>query len=261
MTHVDVYDWLTPGVVLAGRYRYVAPIAHGRVGLVIRVGDEAGEESALKTIRPKARRVSTAAQLAMTEDALATEFAILRAARHGNVIAARELVRDGRLGLCLVMEYAPGGTLEEAVRRQAISSAETRAVFTRLIDVVRFLHRPSAAFPWGLVHLDLEAKNVVFDARGTPRLCDFHYARPLGPASVGLTSDAEGGIDARTDLLQLGRLLYAVLAGDFEGAVDLDRLPARFRSIVTTLTAAEPDERYQTADELRDAWESLNAGG
>lgn len=255
---IDLYDHLRPGLLIGGRYRYVAPVAHGRVGLLLRVRDERGRDLALKTIRPKARRESTAERLAATEATLRHEFEVMDAVHHPNIVAAHGWIRDARLGWCTVMEYAGGGTLRARLRQRQLGQDEALDLFAQVMDAVAALHGPCPAFPGGVAHLDLEPKNIVFAADGTPKLCDLHYARPLAPSAgaIALPSDAVGGIDARTDVRQLGRLLWEMLTFLPPEQLAPEMLPASLATFVATMVADDAEDRDQTMAEARRAYEA-----
>jgi len=90
---------------------------------------------------------------------------------HGNIIAPRRAVhRKGRTEL--EMEYAPGGNLGEYMAaRRGLSEPEARAIFAQIVEGVGYLHGKNIA------HRDLKLENVVLDARGAAKICDFGAAR------------------------------------------------------------------------------------
>jgi serine/threonine protein kinase len=257
---IDLYEWLDPGYDIIGKYTYVDPVAHGRIGLILKVRDKDGGEFALKTIRPKTRRLSTGAELVLLEASLAAEFRLMSAFRHENIIAAREILRDPRLGSCIVMEYAPGGNLQKRIEDRVIARSESLYIFEHLMDVLAILHQPGVDFTGGIVHLDLESKNIVFDENGTPKLCDFHYAREIrrekSVSNVSVDSAVE--IDVRTDLYQLGRLLYEMLCYGSSDWMDLGRIPIPIRPLIAGLIARDPARPYQNIQEVSLAYRALD---
>ncbi len=141
--------------------------------------------------------------------------------------------------------------------------------------------------PLGLVHRDVSPQNVLFGYDGTVRLADFGCVRltrpgraPTGAGVVKgklgyLAPEQLGGgpLDARTDLFQLGLVLYELLAGcrafpfpDIASLSDAlanrywpdtaplrDERAAPLGAVVARLMAACPDERFPTAGALADA--------
>ncbi|MBI3723866.1 serine/threonine protein kinase, partial [bacterium] len=127
----------------------------------------------------------------------------------------------------LVVEYVPGGSLRELLRRQG--KLDWRRAVALALPIARAL---AAVHEKGIVHRDLKPENVLLDEAGQPKLVDFGLARPSG-ASDGpggaLTrtgevlgsfhylapeqADSSRTIDARADLYSLGAVLYDLLTG------------------------------------------------
>ena len=81
------------------------------------------------------------------------------------VVRPRALVPCGGAAWAILMDFCPNGTLEAAsdpaVRKRAV------------LDLARCLQQLSAA---GITHGDVAARNVLIDAHGGARLCDFGLA-------------------------------------------------------------------------------------
>ena len=258
---IDLYEWLHPGYLIGGKYPYVAPIAHGRIGLILKIRDDEAGEFALKTVRPKTRRLSSPGELELLEESLAMEFRLMSRFHHENIIAAHEILQDPKLGACIVMEYAPGGDLRQRIEDRVMTHEESLFVFERLVDVLCVLHRPGADGACGIVHLDLESKNVVFDRSGIPKLCDFHYAREIRrEESVrDLPPEPAAEIDVRTDLYQLGRLLYEMLSYGSPDPERLGMIPDRMRPLVARLLVRDSACQYADIQQVRLAYRALDA--
>lgn len=103
------------------------------------------------------------------------ELAIAGKLQHPNIIAPRSVVRRGDR-VDVEMEYAPGGTLADVIKKAKYSKAgrleesEARKVFSQLVEAVAYLHAT------GIVHGDIKPGNVLFDSEGTARLIDFGAA-------------------------------------------------------------------------------------
>ena len=117
------------------------------------------------------------------------EFAALEAlAGHPHVIQLIELI-ELEQGPGLVMEYAPGGSVADAMR--------TRDSTLSVAEAVRIGRDTAAALAsaheQGIVHRDIKPQNLLFDADGRVKLCDFGIA----------TLTHSENFRARTDALSL----------------------------------------------------------
>ncbi len=144
--------------------------------------------------------------------------------------------------------------------------------------------------PFHLVHRDVSPQNVLVSFAGEVKLIDFGVAKAAGRASHTKTGQLKGKvaymspeqawgkeIDRRSDVFSLGIVLHELLVGRplFKGDSDLrtlravsecaveppsklnERVPESLDPIVLKALAKEPEDRYQTADELSrdlEAW-------
>jgi serine/threonine-protein kinase len=181
----------------------------------------------------------------------------------------------------VVMSLAEGRTLAEIVREAG------RLPVERALDVaVQVAGALAAAHAEGVIHCDVKPGNLLVDDAGRVRLVDFGIAR-VASSTTGLTGELLQGsaqyvapeqiegasVDARTDLYALGTVLYEMLAGQtpFCGgsiaSVLARRLvndppplrdvnpsvPIHVERLVLRALDRDPDRRFQSADELRDA--------
>jgi serine/threonine-protein kinase len=212
--------------------------------------------------------------------------------RHPNIIAITdfEYTTDGRP--FIVMELLRGKTLAQDIReRHHLPADEAVRWAMRLASALE------AAHAIGIIHRDLSPNNVFLHQTSTgaivPKLLDFGSAlvqrgqseRSPSPLSVPTTAGtilaapefcapemAQGRpADVRTDIYQLGLLLYMMLTGRgaFEGmsedprrgtpdAKSLPAPPSRHAAgltheldrVVLQALAHHPEDRYQTITEF-----------
>ncbi|MFI5455329.1 MAG: protein kinase [Isosphaerales bacterium] len=137
----------------------------------------------------------------------------------------------------------------------------------------------------GLLHRDIKPQNIILGDDGLPRLVDFGLAVPVASEALQEVSgsprymapeQARGQgerIDARTDVYGLGGVLYYLVTGqpphDGETLVDVleqardapivpprrinPRVPRALERICLKAMAADPQSRFQSADNLRHA--------
>jgi serine/threonine-protein kinase len=159
-----------------------------------------------------------------------------------------------------VMEYLPGLTLDELVRRHGpLPAAYAVHVLRQLCGALRTAHGV------GLIHRDIKPGNAMLRPHGTPhdrvKLLDVGLVRPAGPGGDGakLTrygvavgtpeymspEQAEGfeAIDARSDLYSAGALAYFLLARrpPFRDASPVRVLMAHLQTPATPLRTLRPD--------------------
>lgn len=189
--------------------------------------------------------------------------------------------------LGIVMQYLEGRSLKEVC---ADGPMPLPAFYEMALQLVAGLE---AAHDKGIVHRDVKPSNVMVMPDGKAKLVDFGLASSLTHAAETTTTVSTGGTpaymapevllgqpaDARSDLFALGQVFYEMLAGcsPFPHATTatvidaiLNRepapltttrkdLPAELQRIVVRLLAKKPDERYQSAADLRADLERLRA--
>jgi serine/threonine protein kinase len=181
-------------------------LTHGRDGQMV----------AVKTYDHKEAKSERAVQKHMiNEEKLAGKL------QHENIIAP-QVARKGGGVTELEMEYAPGGTLDDYLKKlgRPMREEEARKTFKQLVDAVHYLHETK-----GICHRDIKLENVVLDADGNARLVDFGAAKEGGahnfltsmqgtPAymapEVAQSRAHKGG---PADVWALGVLLYNLVSG------------------------------------------------
>ena len=243
-------DECQPGDVL-GAWTLLRRIGHGGMGSVYLAQRSDGhfeQQAAIKVLRG----VPSPAALAY----LARERQILADLAHPNIARLMDGGATPQGRPFLVMEYIEGIALDEHCRQRSLSAPAILRLVRTVCDAVGFAHQRL------IVHCDLKPGNVLVGADGRPMLLDFGVARLLGHEPRHAEADAargftpgyaspeqrEGGaVSTATDIYGLGRLLGALL-----GAPGEDVLPAHreLRAIVRKATAADPVQRYPSADAL-----------
>ena len=209
------------GRVLDGRYRIGPRIARGGMAVVYEGID-------LRLDRTVAVKVMHAG-LADDEEFVARFEREARAAArlaHQNVVAVFDQGehhgRDGAT-LFLVMEYVPGLTLRDLIRKEApMAPARALAVVEPVLAAL------AAAHDAGLVHRDVKPENVLLADNGQIKVADFGLARAVnaetqhtatGGVLIGTVSYlspelvVDGRADARADVYAVGVVLYEMLTG------------------------------------------------
>lgn len=249
--------------VLLGRYELVREVASTPNARVIEAIDTMTERRvALKLLRTAARGVGRDAVKRFEREASA-----LRQLRHPSVVELYAYHPDGP---AMVLEWMPGGSLSDLLRREPIAPRRAIEIASSILSALGEAHR------LGILHRDVKPANVLFDGIGTPRLSDFGAAH-LGDLSSTATAGAIGTFaymspeqrlgrpaTVASDLYAVGALIVEMITGEAANPVRddvLDPAPSAFHpdlgpehdAIVAKLLAAEPEQRPADAFEARRA--------
>ncbi|PZG08579.1 serine/threonine protein kinase, partial [Nonomuraea aridisoli] len=195
-----------------GRYRLVSSLARGWSGEVWLARDvELDREVVLKLLVPR--------DAADADRAWAEARALARLS-HPHVVTLYHAVRSGRPRggpSWLVMEHAPGGSLEG---RPAMPPVMTARIGAQIAGALAALHAE------GIVHCDIKPGNIVVTGDGTAKLTDFGAAYRVGGSdtippngAVSYTPDyaapevVRGQPCPKSDVFSLGATVYALLTG------------------------------------------------
>jgi serine/threonine protein kinase len=163
------------GGTVGNELRLGARLGGGAAAQVWRARARSGEPVAVKLLRPEWRGRPGAREL------IRREHALLSRLRHPHVVAVRDLIDDDE-STGLVYEFLGGGDLV------SLAGAPPRHWLGAARDILSALAYVHAH---GVVHRDLKARHVMFDAAGRARLIDFGSAAPLGrPATPAGTTAA-----------------------------------------------------------------------
>ena len=209
---VDPTVRFTPGTLLAGRYRIIAPLGKGGMGEVYRADDiRLGQPVALKFL--PAALAADAGHLERLKD----EVSIGRQISHPNVCRLYDIA-EAEGHHFLVMEYVDGEDLASLLRRIGRLPGDKALEIAR--DVCAGL---AAAHDKGVIHRDLKPANVMIDGRGHARIADFGLATPAGTGrAAGLAGTiaymapeqlAGEAASLRSDVFSLGLVLYEMFTG------------------------------------------------
>ena len=275
---------LQPGdTLLKGQYRILRRIGRGGFAFVYHGRDTLlGRDVAIKELVPSAVSDPEWVKRFFVEARATLEL------HDDHVVATHTLFAESG-NHYLVMEYMPGGSLEDALEKTpSLPVDDALRIARQVCEGLSYAHRR------GIVHCDLKPENILFAADGMAKVADFgiahvssHGARSRHWATTGLfvvgtleymsPEQVEGErSDARIDLYALGALLYHALTGhlyaDFDDSatpaaighnLDLIRhhqpappsthnslVPPWLDDLVLRLLAKRPEDRPGTASEV-----------
>lgn len=212
-----------------------------------------------------------------------------RQLRHPNIVAIEDVGREYNASY-ITMEFVEGQTLRELVRvRGAIDLQRALGIILQLVEGLDYAHR------LGVTHRDIKASNVLIAFAGQAKLVDFGLAgvdttanktlrRAGQPRTVDYaTLESIGKVkddSVRSDIYFLGTTAYLALCGASALTESRDRAvrtdPRRFTGVeplawkapdlprdvvdlIMRMMHLNPEERFQTASEVRRALEPLVA--
>ncbi|PIB07895.1 protein kinase domain-containing protein, partial [Streptomyces sp. HG99] len=271
--------WGNGGLVGDGRYRLTRRLGRGGMAEVFAAEDvRLGRTVAVKLLR------SDLAEDPVSKARFTREAQSVAGLNHHAVVAVydsgEDVVGHGVVPY-IVMELVEGRTI-----RDLLLNAEAPGPEQALIIVSGVLEALAYSHQHGIVHRDIKPANVIITQTGAVKVMDFGIARALHGAQSTMTQtgmvmgtpqylspeQALGkAVDHRSDLYATGCLLYELLAlrPPFTGETPLsvvyqhvqdipvppseasDAAPPELDGLVMRSLAKEPDDRFQTAEEMR----------
>ncbi|OBF57244.1 serine/threonine protein kinase [Mycobacterium sp. 852002-53434_SCH5985345] len=181
----------------------------------------------------------------------------------------------------IVMEYVDGVTLRDIVHTDGpLPPRRAIEIIADACQALNFSHQN------GIIHRDVKPANIMISNTNAVKVMDFGIARAIADSGNSVTQTAAvigtaqylspeqargDTVDARSDVYSLGCVLYEILTGEppFTGDspvavayqhVREDPIPPSHRhegisadldAVVLKALAKNPDNRYQTAAEMR----------
>ena len=261
--------WGNGGLVGDGRYRLTRRLGRGGMAEVFAAEDvRLGRTVAVKLLR------SDLAEDPVSKARFTREAQSVAGLNHHAVVAVydsgEDVVGHGVVPY-IVMEIVEGHTIRDLLALIIVSG---------VLEALAYSHQH------GIVHRDIKPANVIITETGAVKVMDFGIARALHGAQSTMTQtgmvmgtpqylspeQALGkAVDHRSDLYATGCLLYELLAlrPPFTGETPLsvvyqhvqdtpvppsqvsNAAPPELDGLVMRALAKEPDDRFQTAEEMR----------
>ena len=260
--------------VLRDRYELNEVIGAGGAAKVYRADDAALDRTvAVKLLDDDVARSAdpTNRERFLQEAELASQV------RHPNLVTVFDAGEDDGV-LYMVMEYVDGATLAERSSTDAPMPVDQAVAITlQILDGLAALHNI------GTIHRDVKPSNILIGQDGRVRLADFGIAKRLDQVDAAVTAvgtlvgtphyltpeQATGRPQSpATDIYQVGLVLHEMLTGRRAGGADPARaalvnaadprelrpeVPAFVAEVVVRATQREPERRYASATEMREA--------
>jgi serine/threonine-protein kinase len=288
------YDSLAEGHILLGKYRIVRKVGEGGMAFIYQAFSQGAggfeRPVVIKVIRPELARNREMVNQFVREASVGANL------DHPNIVNVFDLGEHEGM-LYIIMEYVAGRDLAALIQcaRGARRVLGPEIVAFICVDVCKALecshgYINDEGHPAPIIHRDVSPQNILLSRDGDAQLADFGMARALGTARVTAQGVLKGKlsymapeqsrgkeVDARADLFSLGVVLWESLTGRrlFLGENPTETIkrvracqppplhkvaphvPEKLRTIVHRLLLVEPDDRYQTATEVRKELQSF----
>ena len=287
---------LAIGQFLQARYRILGLLGQGGMGAVYLAEDTRlpGRRCAIKENVPDP--TATPQTLAQLRQQFLAEASILSRLDHSNLPKVSDYFTQAN-NEYLVMDYVEGENLQSVLDRTLQQTGRPLPEhfvlpwIDQVLDALEYLHGQQ---PYAIIHRDIKPSNIILTAQGKVKLVDFGLVKLLDPLRPGTATvvkgfgtpeyaaleqhaqGAYGHTDARTDIYALGATLYHLLTGAAPpDAVRLavnpvsltpprqanPALSAAGEAAILKAMAVRPDQRFQTAREMRLALPGAGSGG
>ncbi len=268
-----------------GKYRLIAELGRGGMADVyLAVAAGPGGFNKLLVIK-QLRMVDDPSMVTMFLD----EAKLAARVSHPNIVQTFEVAQEASRAY-MVMEFLDGPSLSR-LRRAAVKQGERVPLGIELHimrEALLGLHsahelRDYDGKPLNVVHRDFTPQNIMTTYAGDAKIVDFGIAKALdqeGKTSAGVFKGKlsyvppeqlmGAAVDRRTDVFAAGVMLYEAVtgaspwqgktnaqithelaSGNIPRLMENEDAPAELAAIIDQAMAIDPDDRYETADELR----------
>ncbi|MDD2920739.1 MAG: serine/threonine-protein kinase [Anaerolineales bacterium] len=263
-----------------GRYKIISELGRGGMGTVYRALDPRSHREVAVKVLPREMLHDLTFRARFER-----EIKNLVGLEHPNIVTVYDVGdEDGQP--YFVMRYMKGGSLTDRIKAGKLSLQETAVVIEKVAKGLAYAHKK------GLIHRDLKPDNILFDGENIPYISDFGIAK-LSGSTGNLTDKSIGSpaymspeqargekLDARSDIYNLGAIIYHALSGKRPYNADtgigvavkhvtepipeilkeLPSLPAEMDTVIKTAMAKDKERRYATPIELAKALNQIAFG-
>ena len=216
------------------------------------------------------------------------EAKIARELKHSNIVAIQDIKTNGKVKY-MVMEYLYGLTLKDYLiaKNKPFTVDEIIGYTAQILRALGEAHRNH------VIHRDIKPQNIMLLKDGKVKMMDFGVAKLPDMTTLTATDKAVGtvyymspeqaagkkNIDTRSDIYSLGAMMYELATGQtpFKGDTPIailvkhmqekpvpprqynSSIPVGLEQIILCAMSKDPNDRFQTADEMLGYLKKLQA--
>ena len=267
-----------------GRYKYIAKIGSGGMGVVHKIYDMKNNcPVAMKILREGLSGSGKAI------DRFFREARIAATLNHKNIVKIYDYNISNVYGQSYItMSFVEGPSLRDIIEERFAESlditisevAQSLRYMSQLCEALECAHKQ------GIIHRDIKPDNIMIDKDDEVKITDFGIVHieeasftPTGsmigtPRYMSPEQVRGGKVDGRSDIYSVGIITYELLVGSppfISGDIAYQQvnveptppreishsIPESVNAIIMKCLAKNPDDRYQTAPELRIALDDI----
>lgn len=180
-------------------------------------------------------------------------YEIMQGEHNNNLVDVYEIFEDEQT---VILEYVQGIPLSQISK--AMNESEVRRIAMQLCNAIKELHKNN------IIHRDIKPSNIMINADGNIKLIDFDIARTYKEyrgkdtryiGTDGFAPPEQYGFaqtDIRTDIYAIGAVMYELLTNG-QPLQTLISYSGELKEVILKCTQLNPDDRYQSVNELADA--------
>lgn len=257
------------GSIIDSKYRILSRIGKGGMSEVyLAINDKANKTWAIKEVRK-----DVTSNFDIVKQSLVVEIDLLKKLQHKNLPSIVDVI-DRDDNFLIVMDYIEGVTLKSVLDEYGAQKQEDVVAWAlQLCDVLCYLHSREPA----IIYRDMKPSNIMLKSDGNVVLIDFGTAREYKEQNMEDTTclgtqgyaapeqfGGYGQTDGRTDIYNLGATIYHLVTGHNPSEPPYEMYPITkwnqslstgLEKIILKCTQKNPCDRFQTAEELKDALE------
>lgn len=269
--HTEITS-ISPGSYLLDHYRIQKVIGKGGMSTVYLATDEFRNRQVAVKVAEKGNMLDFGSVV----QSLNAEVDIMKRLAHPFLPRIYDVIEKPDM-MIIIMDYVEGRSINTIIDEYgAMSEDKVIKIGRQLCEVLRYLHQMSPP----IIYRDMKPGNIMMRPNGDVMLIDFGTAREFKERNLADTTclgtvgyaapEQFGGMgqtDARTDIYGLGVTLYHLITDMNPSNPPYEIKPIReinpslsktLEYIIIKATRRDPNERYQSADEMLYDLNNLN---